>query len=77
MNPKQATEPEDDMEAEYDFASMKGGVRGKYSKEFQGTATAVLLDSDVAEVFPDSEAVNQALRTIARVLGNRSNGAQS
>lgn len=47
---------------------MKGGVRGKYAKAFDQTATTVLLDFDVAEVFPDSQSVNEALRTLARVL---------
>jgi hypothetical protein len=31
----------------------------------------VLLDPDVAEVFPDAEAVNQALRALASVIHAR------
>jgi hypothetical protein len=76
MNPKQPTEAADDMEEEYDFASLSGGVRGKYAGAFKGTATTVLLDADVAKVFPDSDAVNEALRTLARVLASERKPAQ-
>jgi len=64
------------MREEYDFANLKGGVRGKNVKAFEGKATTVLLDSDVAAIFPDSASVNEALRTLARVLRRREEGAQ-
>lgn len=76
MNPKQTTEQADEMEEEYDFAALSEGIRGKYSEAFKGTATTVLLDADVAKVFPDSESVNQALRTLARVLASQSDTAE-
>ncbi len=50
------------MRAEYDFATMKGGVRGKHYKEYAQGTNVVLLESDVAKVFRDSAAVNRALR---------------
>ncbi|WPL22796.1 hypothetical protein [Thiorhodovibrio frisius] len=53
MNSKPDTEPEDDMEDEYDFAAMEGGIQGKYAGEFNGTTTAIVLDSDVAQVLSD------------------------
>jgi hypothetical protein len=46
------------MRAEYDFASMKGGVRGKYAKPFLEGSNLVLLDPDVYAAFPTAEAVN-------------------
>jgi hypothetical protein len=55
----------DTMREEYDFS---GGVRGKYASRFPPDANVVLLDPDVAEVFPDSAAVNDALRALARVV---------
>jgi len=76
MSTKQDIEPDDDMREGYDFSQMKGGVRGKYAQTFQQTATTVLLDSDVAKVFPDSESVNEALRTLARVLRNTKENPQ-
>ena len=54
----------DEMRAEYDFASMKGGVRGKYVKRFRRGTNLVLLEDDVARAFPSDDAVNQALRTV-------------
>ena len=68
MNSNHTTSESDDMRPEYDFANIKGGVRGKYAKAFEGKVTTVLLDSDVAEIFPDSASVNEALRTLARIL---------
>ncbi len=76
MKRSQATKDRDEMREEYDFGSMSGGVRGKYGKGLEGKVTTILLDSDVAEIFPDSEAVNEALRTLARVLRKEETIAQ-
>ena len=57
----QVREPE--MREEYDFS---GGVRGKYSSRFAQGSNVIVLDPDVAEVFGDAEAVNEALRLLAR-----------
>ncbi|MBV5310643.1 hypothetical protein [Chromatium okenii] len=64
------------MREEYDFSRMKDGIRGKDASVFENTAITVLLDSDVAKVFPNSQAVNEALRTLARVLSNAEINAQ-
>ena len=54
----------DELQPEYDFAKMPGGVRGKYVRRYrQGTNLAV-LDRDVAAAFPDDEAVNETLRSV-------------
>jgi len=55
---------DDDMRSEYDFASMKGGVRGKYFKRFREGTNIVLLDPEVTEAFPSEASVNEALRGI-------------
>lgn len=52
----------DDMKKEYDFSS---GVRGKYAKRFAEGCNVVVLESDVAKLYPDAEAVNRALRALA------------
>ena len=52
---------ENEMLDEYDFSK---GVRGKYSREYHKKSNIVVLDPDVAEIFPNSESVNQALRSI-------------
>ena len=54
----------DDLRPEYDFASMKGGVRGKYAKRLREGTNIVLLDPAVVEAFPTEDAVNEALRGV-------------
>lgn len=56
--------PETDIRAEYDFASMKGGVRGKYARQYREGTNLVLLDPELAEAFPTDAAVNKALRAL-------------
>lgn len=52
-----------EMLDEYDF---KGGRRGVYAERYAQGTNLVALAPDIAEVFPDSEAVNTALRTLVR-----------
>jgi len=59
----------DEILDEYDFS---GGVRGKYAEQYRQGTNIILLDPDVAEVFPDSASVNQALRAIAEIIKQRS-----
>ena len=46
---------------EYDFS---GGVRGTYARRYAEGSNVVVLSPDVAEAFPDSRAVNEALRSL-------------
>jgi hypothetical protein len=55
---------DDDLRPEYDFASMKGGVRGKYVARLRKGSNLVLLDPEIAAAFPSAEAVNEALRGV-------------
>ena len=48
---------EDDLRPEYDFSSLKGGVRGKYYRRFRAGTNIVRLEPDLARVFPTDEAV--------------------
>ena len=68
MSPKNNPEPDVDMSEEYDFS---GGVRGKFYQEYMKGTNVMLLDADVAEVFRDSETVNQALRTLITISKNQ------
>jgi hypothetical protein len=52
------------MRPEYDFASMKNGVRGKYYARYKQGTNVVVLNPDVAEAFPTENAVNEALRGV-------------
>ena len=64
MNRKANARLANDIRPEYDFS---GGVRGKFYKEYMKGTNVVLLDPDVAEVFPDSQTVNEVLRALARL----------
>jgi hypothetical protein len=48
---------------------FSGGVRGKYAARYAAGTNVVVLSPEVAEVFPDSMAVNEALRTLVRLSG--------
>ena len=68
MNTKNvAVSLDDDLRPEYDLSKLTGGVRGKYYKRATAGTTLVLLEPDVAEAFPNGEAVNKALRALLRV----------
>ncbi|MFN0103075.1 MAG: hypothetical protein ACKV2U_13415 [Bryobacteraceae bacterium] len=64
---KASTKSANDMRPEYDFASMKGGVRGKYTQRYRAGTNLVLLDPKLAEVFPTAAAVNKALRAVLNI----------
>jgi hypothetical protein len=68
MNQELNNEPDSDMLDEYDFTN---GERGKYVDRLAKGSNVVVLDPDVAQVFPDSESVNQALRALAEIIRNR------
>jgi hypothetical protein len=57
---------QDDLRPEYDFSSMPGGVRGKHLAQYRQGTNLVRLDRDVARVFSDDAAVNEALRTVMK-----------
>lgn len=59
---KKPNQTNDDMRPEYDFASMAGGVRGKYVERLRRESNIVVLEPEVAEAFPTGDAVNAALR---------------
>jgi hypothetical protein len=61
---KARRERERDMLQDYDFSK---GVRGKYAKRYAQGTNVVVLSPDMAKVFPTSESVNEALRTLVRV----------
>ncbi len=63
MNKK--TDEEKEMLDEYDFT---GGVRGKYFERVAKRKNVIVLEPDVAEVFTDSESVNQALRGLLPII---------
>jgi hypothetical protein len=61
---KMRREKKVEMLPKYDFSK---GVRGKYAKRYAEGSNVVVLSPDLAKVFPTSESVNEALRTLVRV----------
>ena len=61
---KTRTRCKSEMLNEYDFSK---GVRGKYAKRYAAGTNVVVLLPDVAEVFPDSESVNEAVRVLLKI----------
>lgn len=62
---------EDELREEYDISKLKNRVRGKYVERYNEGTNVVLLESDIAEAFPDSESVNKALRMLIDVARNQ------
>lgn len=61
------SEIEDDLRPEYDLHSLQVRKVGSGRKGFGGLT--IHLETDVAEVFPDSQSVNEALRFLIRIIG--------
>ena len=66
--PRRLGSDEDTMRPEYDFSKA---VRGVTAARYAEGTNVVLLDPDVAEIFPNARAVNEALRTISRLTGSK------
>ena len=62
------TEERDTMRPEYDFS---GAVRGVTAARYAKGTNVVVVDPEVLDVFPNSGAVNEALRVLAPVLRRR------
>jgi len=52
----------DDLRPEYPAELVRSGIRGKYAKRFKEGSNVVVIDPDLSDAFPNSEAVNEALR---------------
>lgn len=65
MKKASRTKPTVEMLDEYDFSK---GERGKYAKRYAEGTNIVVLAPDVAEVFGDSESVNDALRALVKIV---------
>jgi len=61
-------ENDDDMLEEYDFSA---GIRGKYVQRLAEGSNLIVIDPDVATIFPDHASVNNALRQLAAVITNQ------
>lgn len=64
MKKASAKRTTDELRPEYDLSQLKRGVRGKYHHEATAGTNLVLVEPELAEVFPDAKAVNRALRLL-------------
>ncbi|MBA2621355.1 MAG: hypothetical protein H0U87_09155 [Acidobacteria bacterium] len=63
---KVKTNEDDEMKSEYRFDYSKARPN-RFAEEYNRTQRAVVLDSDIADKFPSSESVNEALRFLVRI----------
>ena len=61
---KKAESELDELRPEYDLGSLRVRKLGPGRKTF---GDVIRLEPDVADVFPDADAVNQALRFLIRI----------
>jgi hypothetical protein len=61
------SEKSDELRAEYKRSDLGEIVRGKYANQIKTQSNVVVLESDIAEAFPNDEAVNKALRYLLEV----------
>ncbi len=66
---------DDDLQDEYDFSQMAGGVRGKYAGKYKDGVKLILLEPDVAKMFPDAQSVNDALRALTKIINQHNKTA--
>ena len=58
----------DELRAEYVLSDFPEGiVRGKYSKRLRASSNIIVLKPEVADVFPNAEAVNSALLSLIEI----------
>jgi hypothetical protein len=78
---KPSKDSKDTLRPEYDLSQLKGAVRGKYYTRASAATNLVLIEPDLASLFPDAESVNRALRVLANaaksaVRSQRKRGSQ-
>jgi hypothetical protein len=69
MRKASAKSAKDDLRAEYDLTKLRGGIRGKYYQRARGGSNLVLVEPELAKVFPDADSVNRALRVLRDGFG--------
>jgi hypothetical protein len=57
----------DELRSEYKRSDFGTLVRGKYVERLQASSNVVVLDPEVADLFPNGAAVNAALRSLAEI----------
>ena len=58
---------DDELRTEYKRSDFKKLERGKYYDRVKASSNVVVLDDEIAAVFPNSAAVNRALHALVEV----------
>jgi hypothetical protein len=64
---KVKAESADELRPEYKRSDFGELVPGKYADRIKEESNVVLLDPDIAQAFPNDEAVNKALRYLLEI----------
>ncbi len=64
---KKSRSPSDEMRAEYEREDLGPLVRGKYAARYAKATNVVVIDPALTKAFPNSEAVNEALRGLLSI----------
>jgi hypothetical protein len=61
---KKVDDSSDELRPEYQREDFGHMVRGKYAARTRESSNIVVLDPDIAEAFPNAQAVNETLRRL-------------
>lgn len=74
MKKDESEELEDELKPEYDLRQLRVRKLGPGRRRF---GDVIRLEPDVADAFPDADAVNQALRFLIRITKENQNSLSS
>jgi hypothetical protein len=66
MKKAKAAKRSDDLRPEYDLSELGPMVQGKYYRQAISGSNLILIEPELARVFPDSDSVNRALRLLVK-----------
>jgi hypothetical protein len=64
---KKARKDADELRPEYSHSDFGPFVRGKYIERLRERSNMVVIDPDIADLFPNEASVNDALRALAEI----------
>jgi hypothetical protein len=73
---KTTKRPSDELRARYEPSDFPKLVRGKYADRLRKSSNVIILDPELADLFPNSEAVNSALRSLSEIARRARTGSE-
>lgn len=64
---KPINDPAGELRPEYKRSDFPKLVRGKYASRLRKRSNVIILDPELTELFPNSQAVNSALRSLSEI----------